>query len=497
MSFDSSQSDVGQQAQVGIWEGTGNSPALTQMMLDMCIEPGTEPSYELCKKIFVSHPLGAKMAAGPVAAAQSQKRILSIPGSPEEELIEAFEKEWKRIGADNIIANVMTLSRIYGIATLAVIAKDKDGRLIPSDTPLPYEDLHKLDLFFNQLDPLNTSGSLIMNQDPNAPDFMKPTHVAVGATKYAISRVVVQMNEQPIWIEWTNSAFGFVGRSVYQRALYPMASFLQSMISDHSIQQKLMVLVYKAVSPGSILDQVSQLFGFKKRSSIKYARSGNVVSIGDKEDLGSLNLERGTSNAGAYSRKNILDNIATASGMPAVMLNQETLAEGFGEGTEDAKIIARFIDRLRIEMEQLYRFMDNIVMRRAWNPDFYAGLQNVVKSLKKVPYETAFMDWKNAFEAKWPNLLTEPDSEKAEKSDVRMKSVIAIVESFSPLLDPENKAKLVEWAQQQINQDDFIFDGEMDLDTDALADYEPPTLFPPSEAKEEEPREPRPFSREA
>lgn len=496
MAFGETQVDSAPQATLGL-SGQRNS-VLTQLMLDMDIEPGTQPSYELCKTIYTTHILGHKMASGPITVAQSQKRILSIPGGPEESLVEAFEKEWSRIGADQIIHNVMTLSRVYGIATLSVLAQKPNGEIVPTDEPLDMENLHKCNLFFNQLDPLNTSGSLVLNQDPNALDFMKPNKVSVGGKTFAVSRVCVVMNEQPIWIEWTNSAFGFVGRSVYQRALYPMKSLLQSMISDQSIQEKLMVLVYKMISPQSVLDNIARAFGFQKRAAIKYARSGNVISIGKDEDLGSLDLERGTSQAGAYSRKNILDNIATAAGMPAVMLNQETLAEGFGEGTEDAKIIARFIDRIRIEMEPLYRFMSEIVMHRAWNPDFYATLQSRIKGYKNISYKTAFYEWKNAFTAKWPNLLAEPDSEKAEKSDVRLKSVVALVETLTPLLDPQNKAALIEWVQTQVNQDDFLFDGELNLDTESLATYEPPSPFaPPSGKEEKEPSEPRPFSYES
>jgi len=492
VAFGANTIDVGPQATLNI--GGRSNSILSQLMLDMDIEPGTQPSYELCKTIFTTHILGHKMAAGPITIAQSQKRILSIPGGPEEALIEAFEKEWSRIGADQIIHNVMTLSRIYGIATLAVMAQKQNGEIIPTDKPLDMAEIYKYDLFFNQLDPLNTSGSLVLNQDPGALDFMKPTKVSVGGKLFSVSRVCVVMNEQPIWIDWTNSAFGFVGRSVYQRALYPMKSLLQSMVTDQSIQEKLMVLVYKMVSPGSFLDNIAKAFGAFKRAAIKYAKSGNVVSIGKDEELASLDLAH-AKEAGEYSRKNILDNIATAAGMPAVMLNQETLAEGFGEGTEDAKIIARFIDRIRIEMEPLYRFMSEIVMARAWNPDFYKTLQSRIKAYKKIEYKTAFYEWKNAFSAKWPNLLAEPDSEKAEKSDVRLKSVIALIETLMPLLDPENKAVFVEWVQTQINQDEFLFDGELDLDTDRLASYEPPTPFSAtSEEVEREPARPRPFS---
>ena len=55
------------------------------------------------------------------------------------------------------------------------------------------------------------------------------------------------------------------------------------------------------------------------------------------------------------SRKNVLQNIATAVPMPARMLNHETFAEGFGEGTEDAAAESRFITRIRDDMADVYK----------------------------------------------------------------------------------------------------------------------------------------------
>ncbi|WP_298157893.1 phage portal protein [Ferrovum sp.] len=495
MSVGGTNIESGQQASLEIQNEGFNAP-LTKMMLEMSIKPGSSPSYELCKTIYAYHPLGHKMTSGPITVAQSQKRTLSIAGAPEEELVKAFEKSWAslgEIGGDALVHNVMTLSRVYGIATLMVGALDKGGEKYPANKPLPMDKLHKMTLYFNTLDSLNTAGSLVLNQDPQAPDFMKPKQVSIGSEVYHLSRTCTLMNEQPIWIEWSNSAFGFVGRSVYQRALYPMAAYLQSMISDYSIQEKLMVLVYKMVSPGSVLDKIARAFGAFKRQIIKYSKTGNVVSIGKEEELSSLDLMH-TKDAGEYSRKNILDNIATAAGMPAVMLNQETLAEGFGEGTEDAKIIAKYIDRIRIEMNSIYRFLDDIVMRLAWNPEFYMTIQaKYPNTYGNVSYEAAFYEWKNAFEATWPNLLTEPDSEKSKKSEARFKTVIALCESLMPILDPDNKASLVAWIQDQINQDDFLFDGELNLDFEALSQYVPPVPTMGAGA-EKEPSEPRPFS---
>jgi hypothetical protein len=465
--------------------GTGASiPSSLMQMLDaQDIVPGSAPSYELCKTIFSFHPMGAKMAESPIEEAQSQEREISIPDSPEDDLKQAFQREWMAIGmtgADEVIKGHQTLKRVYGIASLGVGGRFLNGDEFPTNEPLPYDRLHEMEIYFNTWDPLNTAGSLVMNQDPNAPDFQKPQYIRVAGKDYHSSRAVIALNESPIFLDWTNSAFGFVGRSVYQRALFPLKTYVQTMITDQAVAEKAALLVAKMKSPGAVIDQRARSWFNFKRQTIKGAKTGNVLSIGIDESIESIDLKN-LRDAAEFSRNNCIKNISTAAKMPAAMLYQETLTEGFGEGTEDAKIIARFIQRMRIEMQPDYRFMDEIVMRRAWSPDFYKTIQRKYAEYLTVPYETAFYEWKNAFTATWPNLLVEPESEMVKVDDIVMKSAIALYEVASPQLDPSNKAKATIWLAEIANERKKLFSKPLELDEEELAAYVPPE--PPKEPK--------------
>lgn len=464
--------------------------ALTAILLAEDIIPGSLPSYQLCKTLYVAHPLGQKIAEGPINMAQSQDREITIPGGPESRLIPAFQREWRNlgvIGADRLIKQAMVLARVYGISTLAI--GDRNGK--PSD-PLPFDKIHELDLFFNVFDPLNTAGSLVLDQNPNSADYQKPRLVRAGNQEWHPSRVVVMMNEEPIYIDFTVSGFGFVGRSVYQRALFPLKTFVQSMITDDMVVKKIALLIWKAKAPSSALSQqILNVFRWK-RDQLKGGLTGNVMMIGHEEEVASLNFQNLD---GPYrlTRENMLKNIATgAGGMPARMLDMETLAEGFGEGSEDAKQIARFIDRVRIEMHPFYARLDEIVQRKAWTQDFYRGIQKDYPEYRRVPYETAFYQWKNDFTAIWPNLLTEPDSEKAKVADVKFKSAVALLETLSPLLpDQDNKAELAGWIADQVNEQKELFTSPLILDLDAIRDYEPPQTIGFGDEGEEEEEEPK------
>ena len=451
--------------------GNGLSTSLMQILTADEIQPGSAPSYETCKALYLYHPLGSKMADAPVNMAQSQKREIEIPDAPPE-LVEEFEKEWAKtgkVGADALIHNAAKTARIYGISAIVVGAKGEN----PSE-PLDIWNLHKQELYYNVLDPLNTAGSLVLNQDPNAPDYQKPNVLFSGSQTYHPSRSCVTMNEQPIYISFTGSAFGFVGRSVYQRALFPLKSFIQSMITDDIVTTKAALLVAKLKSPGSITDQRTHYFWQFKRQAIKSAQSGNVLSIGESETLESLDLKN-LREAAEFARNNILKNIATAANMPASMINNETLAEGFGEGSEDAKQIARYIDRVRIEMQPLYQLFDKVTMHRAWNPDFYASIKRKYPdAYGKMSYEDAFYSWEQSFKATWPNLLVEPDSKLVERDAKIIESARAIFEVMAPKMDQPNVARMAEWLADMVNSRKLLISSPLDIDIDSMAEYVPP-----------------------
>jgi len=443
------------------------------------LQPGAQPSYEMCKVIFEYHPLGAKIARFPIKLALSQAREISITGGPEQDLKEAFEKEWKALEVKKHILNVKTMSRVYGISSVCLMANGID----PME-PLPYDRLAELAISFNILDALNTAGSLVLNQDPNSVDFQKVDGIAIAGTAYHRSRAHVVMHGDPIYISYTPSAYGFTGRSVYQPCLYPLKSFISSMVTDDMVVKKAGLLVVMMQTVSSAVDWIAEKFGSIKRNLLKEAETENVLQVGEKDKVETLNMQN-LDGAFGNSRRNILENIASGDDMPAVMLNNETFAHAFSTGSEDAKYVAHYIDDKREEMESLFAWFDLIVMHRAWNKQFYKSLQaKFPEQYGGVDYTTFFYEAKNSFKTKWPNLLTEPDSEKAKKHDFLMRSTLAAAEVIMPACDQPNKATVVEWVQSVINEQKEFFPAELHLEIADIATYEPPTqMTEPGEPK--------------
>jgi hypothetical protein len=169
------------------------------------------------------------------------------------------------------------------------------------------------------------------------------------------------------------------------------------------------------------------------------------------------------------ARKNILENIASGADMPSKIMTNESFVEGFGEGDNDAKVTAQFLDKLRRDIAPIYRFMDRFVMHRAWTPAFFKTMQ------KKFPeqygdmgYTEAFYQWSNSFTAIWPPVIKEPESERVQLDDVKLKSAIAIFQVLEPMLDVQNKMELMRWFTDAISSNKTMFTSPLVFDEELL-----------------------------
>jgi hypothetical protein len=449
--------------------GSALGTSLEQVLLARDIEPGSDLSYDTCKTIYLFHPLGAKMTETPIKMAQFLPREITVADAPDE-VAEEFTKQWILDKHDDNIAQTGTLARVYGIASIALLSKQQPD---PSK-PLDVKKLAADDISFNIFDPLNTSGSLVLSQNPNAIDYQKYQDIAVNGIRYHRSRTVTLMHEKPIYIAYTASSFGFVGRSVYQRALYPLKSYIQTMRADDMVARKVGLLVAIIKMGNSVANMVMAAMSSFKRTLLKIGQTDQVISMTEGEDVKSLDLTN-IDGPLVTARKHIIENIASSGDMPAALLRHETFAEGFGEGSEDAIAVANYVDGIRKWLGPAYTFTDLVNQHRAWNDEFIASMKKKYSDrYGKMEVEEIFYSWKNNFKADWPSLIREPESESVGVADVKLKGMIAVVQVVEPILDPENKAELVQWFESNINAMGDMFSAPLSLDYEALKNYTPP-----------------------
>ena len=446
------------------------TPFMTILASDAS-QPGSPASYETCKLLYEYHPLAGKIIEKPVTLALSKRRKINIPSPIEEELRDAFEQEWDRLQCTERIRDTMHLSRVYGVAAVVYGSPE-----LPTDQPIDPAKLYDLpNLYFNTYDPLNLAGSVVTNQNPNAPDFQKAqTTITAAGQPYHRSRTYTVFCGTPVYLSYQGSSFSFSGRSLFLRALYPLKSFIQTMTVDDLVSLKAGLIVAKIQQSGSIVNNLMQKAAGIKRQYLADASTGNVLSVQPEESIESIDLNN-TDKAMTVARDNIIANIAAASDVPAIILKDEAFTQGFGEGTEDSKAVAQYIEALQREMDGLHAFFDNLVQRRAWSPAFYEGLKaEYPELLSGTTYDSFFYGAVKLFRTEWPTLIEEPKSEIVRRDSDKLKAMTDVVKTLGAMLDPLNKARVVQWFADNLNDLPDLFTGTFEFDMDALAEYEPP-----------------------
>jgi len=458
--------------------GSGLPNGLLQILGIEDLQPGDSPSYDACKLLWTLHPMGGKLIEKPVALALGERRRINVPCVFEEKLVQAFNKAWDDIEATRHITDLAHVSRAYGIGALIYGFPDQ-----PTSEPLadPFELATREGMYFNLLDPLNTAGSMVTNQNPNAPDFQKAwSQITAAGQPYDRSRTCVLFNGTPVYLDYQSSSFSFSGRSIFLRVLYPLKSFIQTMMVDDMVSLKAGLLVAKIDQGGSFLNKVVDTVTNFKRNILKVGQTGQVISIGTDESIESIDLQN-TDKAMTTARDNIISNIAAGSDVPAILLKDESFAKGLASGEQDMFAVVQYINGERMRLEPAHKFFDKIVQYRAWTPDLFNALKaEFPEELEGRDYRAWFYEMRDLFTAEWPSLIQEPESEKTERNAKKLKAMSDLFKTLSVGLDPDNGAKLRQWLTDAVNDMPELFTSAMlEFEAELFANYEPPTPVAP------------------
>jgi hypothetical protein len=433
------------------------------------IQPGTEVGYDLCKLLWMYHPLGGKLVEKPISMAMCKPRQYNVDTDPDERVVRRFREVWERMKLNDKIKNYFFITRCYGAGAIGV---GTDGD--PCANPLPTFGLREEDVYINVWDPLNTAGSMVTDQNPNSRFFQQANStLKINGKKWHPSRTLKNFNGTPIYLEYQNSTFGFTGRSVFQRVLYPMKSYISTMTANDLVSQKAGVLVAKTTQNGSVMNAIKEMATAMKRKVVKFARNGGVISVGDKEDVTSLNLQNidGALNA---ARDNIISDIASGSDVPAILIKEEAFSQGWGEGSEDSKAVSQYIDGVRQDIEPVMDYFEKIVQYIAWNEDFFNSMKSDFPDIFTGDYESTFYMWRREFSATWQELVEESPDKRRESDSKVIQQATALYTALTTNVDPENRATIADWLSSVVNATQTYGDVPLIIDVEALANYEPP-----------------------
>lgn len=455
-------------ADIGVGQPTDGYAYPSDINLDRIV-PGENISYYACKWLWLFHPLANKIVEKPIKMALSLPRLYLVDNDPDGRVTRQFTDTWNALNATKKIAELFFVSRCYGAAAMGI-----GSTKIPSEQPL--DNLFELDpgdLYINIFDPLNTSGSVVTSQDPNTRNFQAADEfLYITGSYWHPSRTTVVFNGTPIYLAYQPSTYGYTGQSVFQRIFTPMKSYLNTINTDDMISKKAGILVAKTQQNGSVITGTMEKSGFIKRMFLKIGRVGQILQIGHEDAIESLDLGNLSVSYG-MARDNIIANIAAGSDVPAILLKEESFTHGFGEGTEDAKAIAHYIDLIRQELYPVVKYIENLVFYLSWTRDFYEIMKSNYPSSFPDDYLTTFYKWKDSFDSRWQPLI-ETSPEKQQESDARkIERAAQVVQVMAAGSDPVNRAAEIAWLAEVASNTDSYKDTPLYLDLDLLEQYNP------------------------
>ncbi|QBY43985.1 DUF1073 domain-containing protein [Arsenophonus nasoniae] len=432
------------------------------------IKPGSRAGYQLCKLLWAYHPLGGKLVEKPITMALCKPRSWSVKTDPEERVINRFKEVWEKLNITQKIKDGFFTARCYGASAIGVGTLDKK-----SDEYLDREDLREDNIFINIFDPLNVAGSMVTSQDPNSPDFQQADlYLNIANQYWHPSRTIKIFNGSPIYLEYQSSSYGYTGRSVFLRSLYPLRSYLKTMEANETIAEKIALIIAKISQNSSVISSVMQKVGAIKRSFVKSGKNGNILQIGPNDSIESLNLTN-VEGPLSKSRDQIISDIASGSDIPSILIKEEAFAEGFGEGTEDSKAISQYIDGVREAIDPVMNYFEELIQYVAWNEDFYNSLKEEFPEIITEDYKTTFYKWRDEFTASWQELVEESPNKRRESDGVVIQNAVRLYAILSPNLDPENKAIAAEWLVSIANETETYKKYPFILDLDILKEFQP------------------------
>lgn len=454
---------------------TAANSQLLKLLDARAIQPGSPASYELCKMLWNYHPLGGKLVEKPISMALCKPRSWNVKTDPDERVIRRFQEVWDKLNITEKIRDVFFTARCYGAAAIGIGTIDQD-----SETELDKALLTEENVFINIFDPLNVAGSMVTSQDPNSPSFQQADlFLLVSGKNWHPSRTIKVFNGSPVYLAYQSSSYGYTGRSVFLRSLYPLRSYLKTMEANETIADKIALIIAKMAQNSSVISGIMQKIGSIKRSFVKSGQNGNVLQIGKDDNIKSLDLNN-VEGPLKIARDNIISDIASGSDIPAILIKEEAFAQGFSDGSEDSKAISQYIDGVRQAINPVMGYFEDLIQYIAWNEEFYESVKEEHPDVYTDDYKTTFYQWKDEFTASWQELIDESPNERRDSDAKVIENAAKLFAILAPKLDPINVAKASDWLASISNSTETYKDNPLTLDLDALINYQPT----PEEAKE-------------
>lgn len=411
----------------GLERGYGDSQYSDRVTLD------SHPylSYDECKDIYLHWPLGKRVVTSLTNFALSAKRDISFNDLPIQ-CVKLYEDTLDSFKVVQIVKQAGNYARMYGMSAIFVAHKK-----VKPNKPLSYDDLNPNDLSFNVLDPLNLAGIQI-NQDPTSVAYQKVTKVIVNGQNVHPTRILILFNDIPLYLRWIPSTYSWGSPSVFENMKSLIKSWNRCVIALERMATKAGSIIVKH-RDSAVLNSITVRAAEATLDQIRNMQNDGIASLEKDASIELFNLTGCDVVDSIIEQMNKLILLALAD-TPSNILLDKNLAEGFAEGSEDAKVMTMAIDSFRERsLTPAYKFLDFYLLRTCFRQNTISQLKaDFHNDLKTVDSSSLKEKILQGYSWEYGSLIPEKDSEKAQTLSTHLDTLGKLKEMGANLADIES-----------------------------------------------------------
>lgn len=369
-------------------------------------------SYLQCRDLFRFWALGRRLVEALPNFALSAGRDVTFGEYTTQELVDRFQKISEDLEIDKKIKYTTMNARIYGMSALFATTKT------PSDTDKPLDDILPNDLVFNCLEPLSMRGTVQFDLNPLSPTFQEAINITIDGKKIHNKRIKILNNELPLYLQFNPSSFSFSGQSIFQNMTLLIRTYNRAMVSLQRAATKAGAIV-RSTKDVSHASGLSFKAIEKNNEMIRLMENDGVASIANGEELTLFDINNIKEVGNIVEIVNNMFAMAV-NDTPASILLDKNLSFGLNDGSEDMKSILMAVEHFRANMlKPLYNFVDDYVLRAAFNPQWLKGYIEKTSDNGKMVFKginEAYEKLRQNYSFKFKDLYPLTEVEQQEKT---------------------------------------------------------------------------------
>lgn len=391
-------------------------------------------TYLECRDIYRYWGLGKRMATALPNFAMSAGRVLTCGFNiPEAE--DALKKASLELDIEGVAYRTAVYARIFGLSFIYASA-DKS---IDTKNAIDYDYIHSGKPFkLNVLDPLAAGGNIVIDMEPLNTTFGLPIDLRIRGKKIHSQRLLICMNDLPLFLKFTPSNFSFSGPSIYQNMTLLIRSWNRAIISIQRLATKASALILKAKDSGAITNAVQNFAMQRNLEFLRKIENDGIASIKVGEELEFFNL------TGMKEVDTIIQKIQNAlmmalSDTPSGILLDNYLSTGLSDGDNDMKTIIIAVEKFRKDvLTPIYKFLDKYLCYKAFSPELLSYIKENYDYFNDMAESEILEELVNHYSFMFNDIYPQSENEKADTASKRLDNITKLKELGVELDDIES-----------------------------------------------------------